>query len=78
MYPLTSVLAHWQGIKLIAGEEDEKYIRGIGMLGRGKGSVDEKTMGIRRDERNKGKKMRDVGQWQQEAVALGEPSAFVA
>ena len=56
MYPLTSVLAHWQGIKLIAGEEDEKYSRGIGMLGRRNGSVDEKTMGIRRHEQNKGEK----------------------
>lgn len=24
VFPLTSVFAHWQGIKLIAGEEDEK------------------------------------------------------
>lgn len=27
---------------------------------------------------DEGKNMRDVGQWQQEAVALGEPSVFVA
>lgn len=37
-------------------------------------------MGRRRGKLMDGwrKKMRDVGQWQQEAVALEEPSVFVA
>lgn len=48
MYPLTSVLAHWQGIKLIAGEEDEKWMDRHAE--EGKGSVDEETMDRRRDE----------------------------
>lgn len=48
MHPLTSALAHWQGIKLIAGVERTRK-RGMDVPGRGKGSVDVKTMGRRRD-----------------------------
>lgn len=65
----TPSLAHWQGIVLVDGDMDEeKRTRRAGEKGRG--SVVLETLNRKRDgPMTEGKKLQNVGQWQQEAVA---------
>lgn len=75
----TSSLAHWQGIILVDGDMDEeKRNRRAGEKGRG--SVVLETLNRKRDGlMTEGKKLQNVGQWQQEAVASEHgPLAFGA
>lgn len=65
----TSSLAHWRGVKFVDGDVDEK--RGIGVLKKARGSVVLETLNRKRDDlMNEGKKLQNVGQWQQETVAF--------
>lgn len=67
--PCTSSLAHWQGINLVDGDMDEKK-RNRRAGEKGRGSVVLETLNRKRDGlMNEGKKLQNVGQWQQEAVA---------
>lgn len=65
----TSSLAHWQGIILVDGDMDEeKRNRRAGEKGRGRVVLE--TLNRKRDGlMTEGKKLQNVGQWQQEAVA---------
>lgn len=65
----TSSLAHWQGINFVDGDMDEKK-RNRHAGEKGRGSVVLETLNRKRDGlMNKGKKLQNVGQWQQEMVA---------
>lgn len=65
----TSSLAHWQGINFVDGDMDEKK-RNRHAGEKGRGSVVLETLNRKRDSlMNEGKKLQNVGQWQQEMVA---------
>lgn len=65
----TSSLAHWQGINFVDGDMDEKK-RNRHAGEKGRRSVVLETLNRKKDGlMNEGKKLQNVGQWQQEMVA---------
>lgn len=73
----TSSLAHWQDINFVDGDMDEKK-RNRRAGEKGRGSVVLETLKRKRDGlMNEGKKLQNVGQWQQETVASEQFSPFL-